>query len=274
MRGWLILVLLLTLSIGVSAANCTDSDNGGARATDDVALKTKGDVKYGITTLFDTCITAEEDGVSTNSSKYLKEYLCTGSQRYSEIYDCVKIGYTGCVNGACVASGNGSAPVQQTVPACGNKILEKVKGEECDPPNKICFGKTTAEYGTCDANCKCKLASGVQRSPDVCGDGTKDASEDCEKDADCPSDHVCSSCKCVKKLTPEEIEAMKKNATAEKEEDVKDIAKEIDEKYKTPELSEVNLSSTNFSDQAGIKATSGVANFFKKIFGWIAALFE
>ncbi len=272
MRGWLILVLLLILSIGVSAANCTDTDNGGADDSDDAALKTKGDVKYGITTLGDTCLTALEDGVSTNSSNYLKEYYCSGGQqRMSEIYDCVRLGYDGCLNGACVSSSNGSAPKPKAVvPACGNKILEKDKGEECDPPNKVCFGKTTAEYGICDANCKCKIAATAVRAPDVCGDGTKDASEECEKDEDCSSGYVCSSCKCVKKLTPEEIEAMKKAAEANKTEP----SKEIEEKYKTPALPEVNLSATNFSEQPGIKATSGIANFFKKIFGWIAALFS
>ncbi len=271
MRGWIVLALLLILSIGVSAVNCTDTDGGGAKSGDDAALRAKGDVKYGITTMSDTCITAEEEGVSTNSSKYLKEYYCTGNQRMSEIYDCVKLGYVSCQNGACVASGNGSAPVQRVVPACGNKIIEKDKGEQCDPPNSICFGKTSAEYGTCQADCKCKIAASalqnIQSQPAVCGDGYKHPDEACEEDADCQTSYVCSSCKCVKQLTPEEIEAMKKSA-------VKEVEKEEVKEEAVEDVSEVDVTAKNFSEEPGIKAASGFANFFKKIFGWIAALFS
>lgn len=270
MRGWQILILLI-LANAVFAATCTDSDNGGAKGNDE-ALKVKGDVKYGITSMGDTCLTAEEEGVSTNSSKWLKEYFCTGGaggQRSSEIYDCIKLGFSGCLNGAC--NGSASSTQQQSAPAaaCGNKIIEKEKGEECDPPDKICFGKTSSQYGICQFDCKCKIAATAEKAPEVCGDGTKDSGEDCEKDADCPASFVCSSCKCVKQLTAEEIEALKKNATVAKEE-----KEAVEDKYTIPELPEVNLTAKNFSEEPGIKAASGFANFFKKIFGWIAALFS
>ena len=46
-----------------------------------------------------------------------------------------------------------------------------------------------------------------------------------------------------------------------------------DEDDEKKELPEVNLSSTNFSDNAGIKAPSGITSFFKKLFTWLGALF-
>ncbi len=280
MRGWItILAIIAVLSIASHAADtplneslCSDTDNGGAKSKD-AALKTRGEVKYGITSQFDVCLTSE-DGVSTNKSKYLKEYFCSLDKRESEVYDCVKLGFAGCENGEC--KGGASATQNQTqqeapVSACGNQILEKTKGEECDPPNKICFGATKDQYGICGADCKCKV-SGAAKAAHVpaCGDDIREGTEDCEKDDDCPANNVCSSCKCVKELTPEEIEAMKKQAAEGKT----DTSKEIDEKYKAPETHEVDLTVKNFSEEPGMKATSGIANFFKKIFGWIGALFS
>lgn len=277
MRGWFIVLALVLVGI-VYAADplCSDTDNGGARSSD-AALTVKGEVKYGITTQVDTCLTAEE-GVSTSSGKWLKEYYCSSDQRQSHAYDCIKMGFEKCDAGACFKPASGtSTGTQQTVAvpevACGNEILEKSKGEECDPPNKICFGKTSAQYGICGPDCKCQISAAAEKAPEVCGDGTKDPSEECEADTDCQSGFVCSSCKCVKQLTPEEIEAMKQQATAAKEAEKKEITA-IEDKYKTPELSEVDLTAKNFTEEPGIKATSGIANFFKKIFGWLAALFS
>jgi len=48
---------------------------------------------------------------------------------------------------------------------CGNRIIEPL--EMCDPPGSACAGG-----GTCDANCLCQFPS--------CGDGTKDAGEQCD----------------------------------------------------------------------------------------------
>lgn len=283
MRGWMLLMLIV-LATSVFAANetiCSDTDNGGASRSD-AALKTRGDVKYGITTQSDVCLTSEE-GVSTNSSKYLKEYFCRDGQRASEVYDCVKLGFSGCVNGKCegTASNTNTTTTTQTTQSlkdCGNKIVEKDKGEQCDPPASICFGRSTKEYGMCQNDCTCKISAAalknLENEPAVCGDDYRHPAEDCEKDADCPDNYVCSSCKCVKQLTAEEIEALKKSAAVQKEEAKDNVSKEIEEKYVTPELPEVNLTATNFSDDAGIKATSGIANFFKKIFGWIGALFS
>jgi hypothetical protein len=283
MRGWQILLLIVLLSSVVLAQECTDTDGGGAKGSD-AALMTKGEVKYGLTTQVDTCLTSE-DGVSTASGIWLKEYYCSSNQRMSHEYDCVKYGYDKCQDGECVggsssssSSGTNATPVPQPKNYCGNKIREKDKGEECDPPNSICFGKSTQEYGTCQADCTCKIAQAalenIRDIPPECGDGYKHPDEDCEEDADCSSGHVCSSCKCVKELTPEEIEAMKQAALAKKEQKKEDIAEQIDEEFKAPPLPEVDLTAKNFSDEPAIKATSGFANFFKKIFAWLAGIFS
>jgi hypothetical protein len=82
----------------------------------------------------------------------------------------------------------------------------------------------------------------------------------------------------VKELTAEEIAAMTKQATAKKEEKKEDVAQEIEDKYKAPEtksnLTSADFEAKDFTDNAGIKATSGISGFFKSIFGWIAALFS
>jgi hypothetical protein len=287
MRGLIIvLALIVVLSVAAHAATplneslCTDTDGGGAKSKD-AALKVSGEVKYGITSQSDVCLTSET-GVSTNSSKWLKEYFCNNDKRESQAYDCTRLGFTSCLNGECkgAASGSGSGSTsnqtQQTQPTsvCGNKVIDKNKGEECDPPNHICFGKTSDQYGLCDSNCKCKISGAAQAAHQpVCGDGARDVGEDCEADDECHSGYVCSSCKCVKELTQEDIEAMKKSAT-EKKDDVKtETEKAIDDKYKAPENHEVDLTVKNFSDEPGMKAASGIAGFFKGVFGWIASLF-
>lgn len=273
MRGWILILAIVVLALSASAATlCTDTDSGGAKSKD-AALKVRGEVKYGITAQSDTCLTSE-DGVSTNKSKYLKEYFCDLDTRKSEVYDCVRLGFSGCENGECKGASSGASnQTQQEAPvsACGNERLEKDKGEECDPPNKICFGKTSDQYGMCGSDCKCKIAGAAKAAHvPACGDDVREGTEECEKDSECPSNYVCSSCKCVKQLTQAEIDAMKKGSTSEKTE----TSKEIDEKYKAPETHEVDLSVKNFSEEPGIKATSGIANFFKKIFGWLGALFS
>ncbi|RJQ22246.1 hypothetical protein C4580_00880 [Candidatus Woesearchaeota archaeon] len=278
MRGLIIALIVLCLATGAYAVTCTDTDNGGADEKDE-ALKILGSVKYGITDLHDTCVTSTstDEAVSTNKSKYLREYFCQGGQRSNEIYDCTRFGYSGCENGRCTgnASGTGGSSGSSSKPisSCGNKITEKDKGENCDPPGSICFGKTTAQYGSCQNDCTCKIAqAALENNPVViaCGDNDKDASEECEEDAHCPSGHLCSSCKCVKKLTPEEIEAMKKQAESKEETKTEPTpAKET-----TPPIPEIDAEPKNFSDTPAMKATSGIAGFFKSVVGWIASLFS
>src|SRR3989344_4834362 len=266
-KQFMVLVALVILAVVVHAQSngsvtCTDTDGGNSG---DEALLKRGDVKYGITTQTDVCLTSQE-GVSTNSSKWLKEYFCSENpvQRQSKAYDCTREGFIGCENGACRATSssgtNVTAKPKTPVNACGDKRVAKDKGEECDPPGDICFGKTSKQYGQCGADCKCKFAAAAEKPKAECGDEVKDEGEDCEKDAECPTNHLCSSCKCVKQLTPEEIEAMKTKPSP---------AVSAPGENTTP--APVDLTPKNFTESTSMKATSGVANFFKSIFSWIAA---
>jgi hypothetical protein len=271
----LLMVLVFLLIVGVAHAQvqCTDTDGGG-KDSKDAALKSKGTAKVGVTPKVDVCLTTEE-GVSTNESKYLKEYFCSADNQVQfEVYDCTREGYSGCRDGACYGASSGSTSnttgsTSTPVSSCGNKILEKAKGEQCDPPGSICFGKTSAQYGQCMNDCTCKIADSAAPVKAVCGDDAVDSGEDCEKDADCGAGFVCSSCSCVKQLTKEEIEAMKKGETPI----VKDEPK-VDEPKVDDSKGVVDTTPKNFSDTGALKATSSVAGFFKAIFGWLGSLFS
>lgn len=287
MRGlkMLIVCILALLSIGAAAQTCADTDGGGSDDTHTEAITEKGEVTYGITTKEDTCLSSQE-GFSVNQSQWLREYYCGGNpeQRKSKVYDCVRLGYSGCEDGACVdtSSSNTSATTTQTTQTytqtnhCGNDIVEKDKGEECDPPGSICFGRTSAQYGSCQADCTCKIAKAALENsnvPVVCGDGYIDSPEECEEDEDCETGYVCSSCKCVKQLTPEEIEEMKQAAKGDKEEQ-KAVENETAEAVEEAPEIDVNLTPKNYSNTPAMKATSGIASFFKTIFSWIGSLFN
>jgi len=270
----MVAIFLLLASVAYAQVQCTDTDGGG-KDSKDAALKTMGTAKVGVTPKVDVCLTSEE-GVSVNESDYLKEYYCgTDNQVKFEVYDCTREGYSGCRNGACYGASSGSTSntssgsTSTPVSSCGNKLLEKNKGEQCDPPGSICFGKTSAQYGQCLNDCTCQISGAAPAPKAVCGDDSVDPGEDCEKDADCGAGFVCSSCSCVKQLTPEEIEALKKGET------VKETPK--DEPKDEPVVDSkgvVDTTPKNFSDTGALKATSSVAGFFKAIFGWIGSLFS
>lgn len=276
MKKLLMVIFVLALaSVAFAAQTCVDTDGGGKNG-EESALKTQGEAKVGITPKSDVCLTSEE-GVSINESNYLKEYYCgSDNQVYSKVWKCSSEGFSGCRNGACYGSTSGSSNTSSSSSSssssankCGNKILEKTAGEQCDPPDSICFGKTKAQYGICSKSCQCLISASAEPVQAVCGDGELDsAKEDCEKDADCGSGFVCSSCKCVKQLTEAEIEAMKKGETpvVEKETETQTV--------ETSGKGVIDTAPKNFSDDGALKATSSVSNFFKAIFGWIGALFS
>jgi len=281
MRIWMVaLAVILAFSIVVHAENatgpklCSDTDGGGVSAKD-AGIKTFGQVKYGIIALDDTCLTSAK-GVMTNESIWLKEYYCENDQRVSKVYDCTRYGYQKCASGACVggtgtngSTGTGNQTTGTTTTSlCGNKKLDK--SEECDPPGKICFS-ADKRYGICNPDCTCKV-SGAAKAVITCGDGAISApDEECEADKDCPTNYVCSSCKCVKQLTPEEIAAM----TSTKNQTTTSPATPTETTPLTNQLSnQVDLAPKNFSETTGMGVTSGIVNFFKSIFGWISGLFS
>jgi len=279
MKKLLMVAFVLILASVAFAAQCVDTDGGGKNG-EESALKSQGQAKVGITPHEDICLTSEE-GVSINESDYLKEYYCgADNQVYSKVWECTREGFSGCRNGACYGSTSGSSNSSSSGSSsssnqntCGNKILEKAKGEQCDPPDSICFGKTKAQYGICSKSCQCLISPSAEQAQALCGDGELDsAKEDCEKDSDCGSGFLCSSCSCVKELTKEEIEAMKKGEKPVVDGKTSDGSDSKD--VETSGKGVIDTTPKNFSDDGALKATSSVSNFFKAIFGWIGALFS
>jgi hypothetical protein len=295
MRNWwfacLVMGITLVLAGSVFADLCSDTDDGPTNPSsppDDV-LSTKGSVKYGITTLYDTCLTGKE-GISADEGVWLREYYCANDQRTYKEYDCTAYGFQGCAYGACTNKTSQSQPQDQnqtTQAFCGDKYVDKTIGEECDPPNSICFGKDVSEYGQCDSNCKCQLAHHSE-TQSVCGDGTLDPGEECEFDSDCETGKICDLCVCIippsqnvtnqttQNVTNQTEPAVPTNATnmatneTAANETVNETNKTAIPEFEAPEIGNV----TDFSEEPGIKVTSGVARFFLDIWNWFVGLFQ
>ena len=242
-----ILILLMITSIAFAGNDlCTDSDNGpkdGRKPTDDV-LTTRGSTKYGIQIKEDICVISENADVQTSESPYLKEYYCFDDTRQSEIFDCRDYGFEKCVDGVCVGTGTGTQnrTITRVTPDCGNKITEKDKGEECDPPGSVCLEGD--DYGICRDDCTCRW-----HSEQVAGEA--DEQEDEEEDEQQITDI-------------EEDEETEEEQKEEKEED----------KYPLPEVTVPDVGEPkNFSQEPGIKVTRGISGFFKKLWNWFINLF-
>lgn len=149
-------MILVFLASFVSADSlCKESDNGKE-------YDKKGYVKYGVTQYDDLCVLKPDADMRLPESQYLKEYYCDTDTRMHKIVDCKKEGYEKCKDGACVSpstttTGNTTsntthAPVY-VAPYCGDKKVGT--GEECDPPDKICY--KGADIGLCSTACKCVI---------------------------------------------------------------------------------------------------------------------
>ncbi len=142
------------------AVPCTDSDGGTDETHIDKYVDVLGTTKYGIsTTHTDECI-SNKDGYHKDPSPWIREYYCGGSpiQIQHKDIDCTGLGYTGCVGGKCTGgSGTGSAAATHTAkpePMCGNHHVDA--GEQCDPPDKICY--VGGDVGVCARDtCQCRL---------------------------------------------------------------------------------------------------------------------
>ncbi len=154
MKRILILIMVLFLAATATAQLCEETDNG-------IDYDNKGSVKYGVTTLEDTCILSKHTEMSVEESVWLKEYYCDNDQRKSDTIDCTREGYLKCALGVCTGKENVTAQKeaeQAAQPKCGNDVVDSDLGEECDPPGKICFAD--GGYGQCDEYCKCPLEIG------------------------------------------------------------------------------------------------------------------
>lgn len=240
---------------------CTDSDKGpetGRNPSDDV-LKTKGSTKYGIQTKEDICVISETADVQTEESYFLKEYYCDDSDtRKSVTFDCRDYGFEKCKDGICEGQGSTSTEdrvIDKSVKDCGNKILEKDKGEECDPPGSVCLEGDN--YGMCLDDCTCRWHNSQESA------GTVDDETDIEDTT--TSDE-------------NEKEDLKEDDVEDNEEDKEEIEEDNDEKtedkYPIPEVNIPNAGEIkDFNEEPGIKVTKGVSGFFKKLWQWFIDLF-
>jgi len=167
----LLLAMILSASFALAIEEnktqpvaCTDSDGGpvdGAHPEKFVDIL--GTTKYGIsTTHTDECI-SNKDGYHKDPSPWIREYYCGGSpiQIQHKDMDCTSMGFTGCAGGKCIGGSSSTATTTthttKPTPACGNKHVDA--GEQCDPPDKICY--VGSDVGICAREtCQCKLYKG------------------------------------------------------------------------------------------------------------------
>src|ERR1041385_8604053 len=100
-RAYILLLLACLLAIAASAqtTNCTAS-NSATGKSNDPALAKSGHVTYDSNSYDDYCET-ELGGTEDTQGQYIREYYCSGGVMGSKEYDCKKLGYDGCKNGAC-----------------------------------------------------------------------------------------------------------------------------------------------------------------------------
>jgi major membrane immunogen (membrane-anchored lipoprotein) len=144
------MMIFVFLASFVSADLCMDSDDGEDYAE-------KGYVKYGVTKFYDTCVLNPSTDMSIQEGAYLKEYFCDDDKRVNDIIDCSREGFDMCKEGKCIDldPSDDSAPKAPvyTAPVCGNKVVDP--GEDCDPPDKICY--KGSDIGLCSEICKCEI---------------------------------------------------------------------------------------------------------------------
>ena len=152
MKKLLLIVMVLLIATVAYAQQCDETDNG-------IDYETKGSVKYGVTTMTDSCILSKHTEMSIEEGVWLKEYYCDDdNRRRSETVDCTREGYEKCYLGECTGKENVEARQEAekaTAPKCGNGVVEQDLGEECDPPGRVCYAD--GGYGQCDKYCKCPL---------------------------------------------------------------------------------------------------------------------
>ena len=166
---WIVLASVLISAVLVSGqgVTCTDTDSGReGRSKAEPYVSTFATVKYGLTEKSDECVSGKE-GVHKDPSLWVREYFCGGDpvQRMYEDFDCTRYGYTGCQGGKCIGKPNATTATKPVVegPACGNEQTDA--GEQCDPPDKICY--LDDKIGICTrpgaggfGGCQCKAYTG------------------------------------------------------------------------------------------------------------------
>jgi len=169
---WL-LVFSIISSTAVFAQGVTCDDPDEQPDMEDT-IDSVATVKYGLTDKTDECVSGR-DGYHKDPSSWVREYYCaeitlaeggkTVKRNYEDI-DCTRHGYEKCEGGRCVggttAGGTTTRPRTPEQPRCGDKRIDSNRGEQCDPPDDICY--IGDDIGICTrptkegfGGCQCKL---------------------------------------------------------------------------------------------------------------------
>ncbi len=248
-------ILLLLCASAAFAVECIDSDKGPeSKSHPEPYIAEKGSVSYGLSEKFDECVSNEE-GYHKDPSNWVREYYCKdtpdGAQRAYFDIDCAKYGYTGCAGGKCIGKNatQTTTRVVETGPKCGNHKVDP--GEQCDPPDKICYD-TSGNIGICTranaqgyGGCQCKVYKGAEKTEEQ-----------------------------VQNVT------VQQNATppaAPKEEPPAQPKEEPEEapKAEPPAVPEERAPlPTEFENSKGIGVTRGITNAVRRFFRWIWGWFD
>ena len=176
----------VVLTFQVIAATCTDSDEGPVDPSYPKEFVSKpGNTTVAKTVLSDYCM-REKNGVKIKEGEWIKEYMCIGNLAVGKDYKCSDYGYEKCVSdkglSACVKTGQTTvaAPVAKPAnvttpkkpkvklqPQCGDKQIQQDRGEQCDPPGRLCVDPD-GFAGMCEKDCICKAyKKGETSAPEV-----------------------------------------------------------------------------------------------------------
>jgi hypothetical protein len=255
---FLTVILLTVYAITVAAAGttCTDPDE---KPDPEDSIHDISTVKYGLSEKTDECVSGR-DGYHLDPSTWVREYYCTEVQATGEStgkiiqrkytdYDCVRYGYTKCDGGRCTgkagSSSTSSTPKPTAKPQCGDKILQKDRGEQCEPPDSVCYvdkaiGVCTRPNAQGLGGCQCKVYSGsaAEETP-----------------------------------TPEETAEPTETEEPEETETPEEIADKTEEP--TPTMTETREPLPEDLDSSkGIGVTRAITNGVKKFFRWMGSWFD
>jgi hypothetical protein len=256
--AFIALFCVLINVMSVFAVDCTDSDDGGSEP--DPYIGEKASVTYGLTEKFDECVSGK-DGYHLATSSWVREYYCLTesdlvSRKYKD-YDCTRYGYTKCEDGKCIGKTTGANATKSSAPAvpkCGDHVIQSNLGEQCDPPDKICYddsgsiGQCTRANAQGFGGCQCKVLGSTSKPAETA-----------------PVQNTTTTTTVTPPTTTPEPEP---TPAAEPEPAAAPAPAETTSEERTP------LPTEDLDDSNGISVTRGVTNAVKRFFRWIGSWFD
>ncbi len=259
-----LLALLLFSAMTAFAVECNDLDE---QPDIEDTLDTAAKVEYGITPETDKCVHGK-DSYSQDPGPWVREFFCEtvsgceGGQmivkRTYEDFECARYGFEKCEGGRCVggkATPSATKKPASAQPICGDKTVQSERGEQCDPPDDICYldvdGKS--KIGVCTrpdpvtkiGGCACKL---YQAS------GTATPEQPEEKKEEAPP------------VTPPAEEPEQPPETQPPAPEEKAV--------EPPPAEREPLPTEKMEEPQGVGVTRAITNTVKRFFSWIGSWFD